>query len=52
MFIASDPDEKHFFKVTEESALKDIVDALGERIFSLEGQAVTPSLIGHMMNFS
>lgn len=37
-FIASDPDEKHFFKVTDESALKDIVDALGERIFSLEGQ--------------
>uniref|UniRef100_A0A3Q1ERK4 Integrin alpha-11-like n=1 Tax=Acanthochromis polyacanthus TaxID=80966 RepID=A0A3Q1ERK4_9TELE len=36
-FIASDPDEKHFFKVTDESALKDIVDALGERIFSLEG---------------
>lgn len=37
-FIASDPDEKHFFNVTDESALKDIVDALGERIFSLEGQ--------------
>ncbi|KAJ7998339.1 hypothetical protein DPEC_G00221670 [Dallia pectoralis] len=36
-YIASDPDEKHFFKVTDESALKDIVDALGERIFSLEG---------------
>lgn len=36
-FIASDPDEKHLFKVTEESALKEIVDALGERIFSLEG---------------
>ncbi|XP_030588312.1 integrin alpha-11-like isoform X1 [Archocentrus centrarchus] len=36
-FIASDPDEKHFFNVTDESALKDIVDALGERIFSLEG---------------
>ncbi|XP_043933602.1 integrin alpha-11 [Protopterus annectens] len=36
-FIASDPDEKHFFKVTDEAALKDIVDALGERIFSLEG---------------
>uniref|UniRef100_A0A3B5L9B7 VWFA domain-containing protein n=1 Tax=Xiphophorus couchianus TaxID=32473 RepID=A0A3B5L9B7_9TELE len=34
-FIASDPDEEHFFKVTDESALKDIVDALGERIFSL-----------------
>uniref|UniRef100_A0A7N5ZYX9 VWFA domain-containing protein n=1 Tax=Anabas testudineus TaxID=64144 RepID=A0A7N5ZYX9_ANATE len=36
-FIASDPDEKHFFNVTDESALKDIVDALGERIFTLEG---------------
>ncbi|KAJ7419766.1 Integrin alpha-11 [Willisornis vidua] len=36
-FIASDPDEKHFFNVTDEAALKDIVDALGERIFSLEG---------------
>ncbi|XP_060932938.1 integrin alpha-11-like isoform X1 [Limanda limanda] len=35
--IASDPDEKHFFNVTDESALKDIVDALGERIFTLEG---------------
>lgn len=39
-FIASDPDEKHFFKVTDESALKDIVDALGERIFTLEGPDV------------
>ncbi|XP_061750725.1 integrin alpha-11 isoform X2 [Nerophis ophidion] len=36
-FIASDPSERHFFNVTDESALKDIVDALGERIFSLEG---------------
>ncbi|XP_031694319.1 integrin alpha-11-like, partial [Anarrhichthys ocellatus] len=36
-FIASDPDEKHFFNVSDESALKDIADALGERIFSLEG---------------
>ncbi|MGH0170631.1 UNVERIFIED_CONTAM: hypothetical protein FKN15_059420, partial [Acipenser sinensis] len=35
--IASDPDDKHFFNVADESALKDIVDALGERIFSLEG---------------
>uniref|UniRef100_A0A8B9GPW7 Integrin subunit alpha 11 n=1 Tax=Astyanax mexicanus TaxID=7994 RepID=A0A8B9GPW7_ASTMX len=34
--IATDPEE-HFFNVTDESALKDIVDALGERIFSLEG---------------
>lgn len=36
-YIASDPDDKHFFNVTDEAALKDIVDALGERIFSLEG---------------
>ncbi|NWV02427.1 ITA11 protein, partial [Ptilonorhynchus violaceus] len=35
--IASDPDDKHFFNVSDEAALKDIVDALGERIFSLEG---------------
>ncbi|XP_030821157.1 integrin alpha-10 [Camarhynchus parvulus] len=36
-FIASDPDEKYFFNVTDEAALNDIVDALGDRIFSLEG---------------
>ncbi|XP_078539587.1 integrin alpha-11 [Lissotriton helveticus] len=35
--IASDPDDKYFFNVTDEAALKDIVDALGEHIFSLEG---------------
>ncbi|XP_068851337.1 integrin alpha-10 [Aphelocoma coerulescens] len=35
--IASDPDEKYFFNVTDEAALSDIVDALGDRIFSLEG---------------
>ncbi|XP_062922221.1 integrin alpha-11a isoform X2 [Mobula hypostoma] len=35
--IASHPDEKHFFNVSDESALKDIVDALGARIFRLEG---------------
>ncbi|NXO14410.1 ITA10 protein, partial [Oriolus oriolus] len=34
--IASDPDEKYFFNVTDEAALNDIVDALGDRIFSLE----------------
>lgn len=38
-FIASDPDEKYFFNVTDEAALNDIVDALGDRIFSLEGDA-------------
>ncbi|XP_033934912.1 LOW QUALITY PROTEIN: integrin alpha-11-like, partial [Pseudochaenichthys georgianus] len=36
-FIASDPDEQHFFNVSNESSLKDIADALGEKIFSLEG---------------
>ncbi|GCC18704.1 hypothetical protein chiPu_0022122, partial [Chiloscyllium punctatum] len=35
-FIASDPDEKHFFNVSDEAALNDIVDALGDRIFGLE----------------
>ena len=45
-FIASDPDEDHFFNVTDESALKDIVDALGERIFSLEGSDITSDLLG------
>ncbi|KAM6309350.1 integrin alpha-10 [Podargus strigoides] len=35
--IASDPDDKYFFNVTDEAALNDIVDALGDRIFSLEG---------------
>ncbi|XP_031747324.1 integrin alpha-10 [Xenopus tropicalis] len=36
-YIASDPDEKYFFNVTDEAALNDIVDALGDRIFILEG---------------
>ncbi|XP_064444465.1 integrin alpha-10 isoform X4 [Mirounga angustirostris] len=35
--IASDPDERFFFNVTDEAALTDIVDALGDRIFGLEG---------------
>lgn len=38
--IASHPDEKHFFNVSDESALKDIVDALGARIFRLEGEVL------------
>ncbi|XP_072421358.1 integrin alpha-11a isoform X1 [Chiloscyllium punctatum] len=38
--IASHPDDKHFFNVSDEAALKDIVDALGARIFSLEGTNV------------
>lgn len=41
-YIASDPDDKHFFNVTDEAALKDIVDALGDRIFSLEGERCIP----------
>lgn len=41
-YIASDPDDKHFFNVTDEAALKDIVDALGDRIFSLEGEPFVP----------
>lgn len=36
--IASDPDERFFFNVTDEAALTDIVDALGDRIFGLEGK--------------
>uniref|UniRef100_A0A8C7K1R3 Integrin subunit alpha 10 n=1 Tax=Oncorhynchus kisutch TaxID=8019 RepID=A0A8C7K1R3_ONCKI len=36
-YIASDPDDKYFFNVTDEAALNDIVDALGDRIFTLEG---------------
>nr|XP_040020706.1 integrin alpha-10 [Gasterosteus aculeatus aculeatus] len=35
--IASAPEEKYFFNVTDEAALNDIVDALGDRIFTLEG---------------
>uniref|UniRef100_A0A3Q4AL80 VWFA domain-containing protein n=1 Tax=Mola mola TaxID=94237 RepID=A0A3Q4AL80_MOLML len=35
-YIASDPDDKYFFNVTDEAALNDIVDALGDRIFTLE----------------
>ncbi|XP_006861389.1 PREDICTED: integrin alpha-10 isoform X1 [Chrysochloris asiatica] len=35
--IASDPEERFFFNVTDEAALTDIVDALGDRIFGLEG---------------
>lgn len=42
-FIATDPEE-HFFSVTDESALKDIVDALGEKIFSLEGMNFVKSV--------
>ncbi|XP_046889912.1 integrin alpha-11 [Hypomesus transpacificus] len=49
-FIASDPDEKHFFNVTDESALKDIVDALGERLYSLEGTNTNGTAFGLQMS--
>ncbi|CAB1338959.1 unnamed protein product, partial [Coregonus sp. 'balchen'] len=49
-YIASDPDDKHFFKVTDESALKDIVDALGDRIFSLEGTNKNGTAFGLQMS--
>ncbi|OCT98739.1 integrin alpha-1 [Xenopus laevis] len=34
--IASEPKEKHFFNVSDELALSNIVGSLGERIFALE----------------
>ncbi|XP_045141178.1 integrin alpha-1 [Echinops telfairi] len=37
--IASEPTEKHFFNVSDELALVNIVEALGERIFALEATA-------------
>nr|XP_023652706.1 integrin alpha-11-like [Paramormyrops kingsleyae] len=49
-YIASDPDDKHFFNVKDESALKDIVDALGERIFSLEGTNKNETSFGLQMS--
>ncbi|XP_056596195.1 integrin alpha-11 [Triplophysa dalaica] len=47
--IATDPEE-HFFSVTDESALKDIVDALGEKIFSLEGTIQNETAFGLQMS--
>ncbi|KAI4887714.1 hypothetical protein NFI96_026551 [Prochilodus magdalenae] len=47
--IATDPEE-HFFNVTDESALKDIVDALGEKIFSLEGTNQNGTAFGLQMS--
>lgn len=35
--ISSEPIEDHFFNVSDELALLTIVDALGNRIFALEG---------------
>ncbi|KAI1889416.1 hypothetical protein AGOR_G00162650 [Albula goreensis] len=49
-YIASDPDDKHFFNVTDEAALKDIVDALGDRIFSLEGTSENGTAFGLQMS--
>ncbi|KAJ8406427.1 hypothetical protein AAFF_G00300010 [Aldrovandia affinis] len=49
-YIASDPDDKHFFNVTDEAALKDIVDALGDRIFSLEGTSKNGTAFGLQMS--
>lgn len=49
-YIASDPDDKYFFNVTNEWALKDIVDALGERIFSLEGTSKNGTAFGLQMS--
>lgn len=43
-YIASDPDDKYFFNVTDEAALNDIVDALGDRIFTLEGLQMEETL--------
>lgn len=42
--IASKPTEKHFFNVSNEVALLTIVEALGERIFALEGMGFPPPL--------
>lgn len=36
--ISSDPVGDHFFNVSDEFALLTIVDALGSRIFALEGR--------------
>ncbi|XP_023678845.1 integrin alpha-2 [Paramormyrops kingsleyae] len=35
--IASKPEEKHFFNVSDETALLEIVGTLGDRIFNIEG---------------
>ncbi|EPY80168.1 integrin alpha-1 [Camelus ferus] len=43
--IASEPMEKHFFNVSDELALVTIVEALGERIFALEGYTVNSATV-------
>lgn len=42
--ISSKPIKDHFFNVADEVALLTIVDALGSRIFALEGVSATQSL--------
>lgn len=39
--ISSQPTKDHFFNVSDELALLTIVDALGSRIFALEGVSAT-----------
>lgn len=39
--ISSQPIKDHFFSVSDEVALLTIVDALGSRIFALEGASAT-----------
>lgn len=46
-YIASNPDDKYFFNVTDEAALNDIVDALGDRIFTLEGVCKKKAAVQH-----
>lgn len=41
--ISSTPTKDHFFNVSDEVALLTIVDALGSRIFALEGVSATQS---------
>lgn len=50
--IASKPTEKHFFNVSDEAALLTIVEALGERIFALEGMAISPNAECSLYNLS
>lgn len=41
--IASDQKSDHFFNVSDELALVTIVDALGSKIFALEGNVTNAS---------
>ena len=49
--IASEPTEKHFFNVSDELALVTIVEALGERIFALEGMTCNSNSMGFCICF-